>query len=465
VSWTHPNGRAPALLIAIALLSGCGGAQPSSTPTSSGPTGSPLASPSSTRSPGSDPTGLATSTPDASAAPSASAGQSMPPVITTAWTRHFGTKSEDVARGNAADGTGIAVVGETLGSLDGTVQGASDAFLRWYDLAGTLLWGRQVGTTRQEWAKDVTVDAGGITLLGSTDGSFTGGTGSNAKDVFLRRFDRSGTVLWTRQHVTPTDEEPGGIAVDAGGLTVVATVQPPPSDTGTTFDVQVLVLRYDFAGNLAWSFQFGTNEQDEADAVAIDATGFTVGGATDGDMQGTNAGPYSDAYIRRYDHNRQLLWSRQWGQPGDDAVQSLAADDAGITAVGYTHADPYGNEPSQAFIRRYDRTGNLLWAQLFGTADSEIAWGVAADGPALVVAGYTYGALDGAHAGGLDVFTRRYDRAGTVTWRTQFGTSSAEIGMDVAVDANGFSVVGHTTGALGGASLGETDIFLRRFAY
>jgi hypothetical protein len=182
-------------------------------------------------------------------------------------------------------------------------------------------------------------------------------------------------------------------------------------------------------------------------------------------MAGPNAGPFSDAFLARYDHDRRLLWTRQWGQPGDDTVLSLAADDAGITAVGYTHADPYGNEPSQAFIRRYDRAGNLAWAQLFGSTESEIAWGVVADGPAIVVTGYTYGALDGTHAGGLDVFARRYDRAGNVTWRTQFGTGGAEIGMDVAADANGFSVFGHTNGALGGSSLGELDLFLRRFSY
>jgi hypothetical protein len=198
--------------------------------------------------------------------------------------------------------------------------------------------------------------------------------------------------------------------------------------------------------------------------LAIDSAGFTVGGATDGDMEGPNAGPFSDAFIRRYDHQQRLLWTRQWGQPGDDSVLSLAADDAGITAVGYTHADPFGNEPSQAFIRRYDRSGNLLWSQVFGSTESEIAWGVSADGGRIFVTGYTYGTLDGTHGGGLDVFARRYDRAGNITYRTQFGTGGAEIGIDVAADPGGFTILGHTNGALGGASLGELDLFLRRYS-
>jgi hypothetical protein len=384
-------------------------------------------------------------------------------VPAVAWTRHFGTKAEDIARAVAADADGVAVVGDTGGALDGTLQGPNDVFLRWYDTAGNVRWARQLGTPRQDWAQDVAVDPNGLTVLGSTDGSFSGSGGTNAKDVFLRRYDRNGTEVWTKQHITPTDEDPGGMAVDATGITVVATVGPTPSDTPSAFNVQVLVLRFDFTGALIWSFEFGTNESDEVEAIAIDAAGFTVGGATDGDMEGTNAGPFSDAYLRRYDHDRRLLWTRQWGQPGDDTVLSVAADDGGITAVGYTHADAQGNEPSQAFIRRYDRAGNLLWSQLFGTTESEVAWGVVSDAGGLTTTGYTYGALDGTHAGGLDVFARTYDRAGNVTWRTQFGTSGAEIGIDVATDGRALAILGHTNGALGGASLGELDLFLRRY--
>ena len=483
--------RPPWLSLAatISLLAGCGAGPATPSPAGTGPASSPAASTSGTsapstgasNAPSAGPTTLPTvagsaaptivpslvptigptlaPTAPPTAAPTPTFG---PPAI--AWTRHVGTQAEDAARAIAADSGGIAIAGDTGGSMDGAIQGPSDAFLRWYDLSGNLRWGRQVGTSRQEWASDVSVDDGGITLLGTTDGSFSGTGGTNAKDLFLRRYDRDGNELWTRQYVTATDEDAGGMAADASGLTVVTTVQPPPSDTPTTFNVQVLVLRYDRSGNLAWTFDFGTSEQDEAEAIAIDAAGFTVGGATDGDMEGKNAGPYSDAFLRRYDIDRRLLWTRQWGQQGDDTVLSIAADDTGITAVGYTNADAFGNEPSQAFIRRYDRAGTLLWSQVFGTTESEIAWGVTADAGGLTVTGYTYGALDGTHAGGLDVFGRTWERSGNLVWRTQFGTSGAEIGIDVASDGRGITILGHTNGALGGASQGELDLFIRRYA-
>ena len=147
-------------------------------------------------------------------------------------------------------------------------------------------------------------------------------------------------------------------------------------------------------------------------------------------------------------------------------MASLAADATGITAVGRTLNSAYMDEmePSQAFILRYDLAGELLWSEIFGSADEDVASSVAADSAALTVTGHTYGSLDGPNEGTFDVFVRRYDRAGNVIWATQFGTSAAELGTGVAADATGFTILGHTNGSLGGAGNGELDLFLRRYS-
>jgi hypothetical protein len=384
--------------------------------------------------------------------------------VSGAWTRHFGTGAEDVAGGIAADGAGVTVVGTTGGSLAGTLRGPSDAFIRRYDRSGRVLWTRQFGTDGQDWAIDVAADGAGITVLGATDGSFTGpGSTPGTKNIFVRRYSRAGTVLWTRQFGTSKDEEAGAIAADSSGVIVVGTTWGALTGTNTEDDADAFVRRYDRSGRVVFTRQFGTTKPDTAEAVAIDSAGFTVGGGTDGDLRRSNAGPYTDSYLRRYDATGKVLWTRQWGQKGDDQVLSVAADGSGITAVGYTHADATGEKPSQAFIRRYDRAGKLRWSKVFGTANSEIAWGVASDSGGLTVTGYTYGALDGKHRGSFDVFVRRYSRSGALTWRKQFGTTGADLAIDVAADAKGFTVLGHTNGSLGGTAKGELDLFVRRF--
>ncbi|HEY6570543.1 MAG TPA: hypothetical protein VIZ22_09645 [Candidatus Limnocylindrales bacterium] len=380
-----------------------------------------------------------------------------------AWTRHLGSKAEDVAGGIAADGKGITIVGTTGGKITHKVEGGSDAFVRRYDRRGAVLWTRQFGTDAQDIGQDVAADGGGVTVLGSTDGSFSGSGGTlGIEDVFVRRYDRDGKRLWTRQFGAPEDEDPGAIAAGDGGLFVVGTTA---GDLGGSQagDGDAFLRRYDRDGQPEWTRQFGTDRADTAMAVAVDGGGITVGGGTDGDLQGQNAGPFSDAFVRRYDLAGNVLWTRQWGQEGDDTVLSLAADGTGVTAVGYTHADSMGNKPSQAFIRRFNRNGQLQWSRIFGSPDSEVAWGVAADGDALTVTGYTFGDLDADNKGSFDVFVRRYNRSGTAIWKRQFGTKGADLGLDVAADGKGFTVFGHTNASLGGDAKGELDVFVRRY--
>src|SRR6187401_1760905 len=56
-----------------------------------------------------------------------------------------GTPSPDVMSSVAASGPYIYAAGWTGGSLDGPNVGASDIFVRRYDAEGDILWGRQFG--------------------------------------------------------------------------------------------------------------------------------------------------------------------------------------------------------------------------------------------------------------------------------------------------------------------------------
>lgn len=460
-----------AMAMAAVLLVGCSGAQPPASSAGGPATGTPEA----TLAPSLPPTLAPTVRPTATPTPEPTSA----PEISVAWTRHYGTAADEAAGAVAVDDGGITVVGTTSGTYDHPLPGGSDGFIQRYDFAGEVLWTREFGTPGQDWAKDVAADAGGVTVLWVSDRVFQ--SRDNARDLFLRRYDQSGTELWTTSYDTPKDEEAGGIAADATGLTVVGTTRSAGGDATTASTpepVEAIVLRYDLDGQLLWTRQFGSPEPAEGDeegyrygvnanAVAIDTAGFTIGGSTGGDLAAPHTGPssVSDAFVRRYDTDGNVLWTRQWGQQGSDDVLSIAVDATGITAVGQTRNSAYEEDllPSEAFILRYDLAGTLLWSEIFGSPASTVAHGVAADTAALTVTGLTWGSLDGPNEGEFDVFMRRYDRTGTVTWATHFGTSGPDVGMDVAADAAGFTVVGHTNGPLGGPAQGELDLFVRRY--
>jgi hypothetical protein len=382
-----------------------------------------------------------------------------------AWTRQFGSIAEDAAGGIAADEAGITVVGTTAGAIATRNRGYVDIVLRRYTPEGAVLWTRQFGTTNQDYGQGIAADPTGLTVLGATDGSFTGGTGTlGLKDIVVRRYDRAGTAKWTRQFGTSVDEDPGDIAADATTIAVTGTTYGALQGTNAPDDADAFLRRYSSAGAVMWTRQFGTTSGDSATAVSVDSAGITVGGKTHGAMGGANSGGFpGDAFIRRFSLTGQTLWTQQWGQRGSDAVLSLTTDSTGITAVGYTYKDAQGNEPSQAYIRRFDLSGNPVFYRIFGTENSDVAWGVAADAAGLTVTGYTYGSLESMNQGTFDVFVRRYNRTGAVIYRHQFGTTGADLGLDVAADAAGFSVLGHTNGDLVGTNKGELDLFVKRF--
>ena len=59
----------------------------------------------------------------------------------------FGSSSGDLGIGVAVGASGVYVAGTTTGTLPGQASaGGIDAFVRGYDVAGNVLWTRQLGT-------------------------------------------------------------------------------------------------------------------------------------------------------------------------------------------------------------------------------------------------------------------------------------------------------------------------------
>jgi hypothetical protein len=121
-----------------------------------------------------------------------------------------------------------------------------------------------------------------------------------------------------------------------------------------------------------WAQQFGSVSaaaNDSARAVAADASGgIFVAGEVEGllpsaDPAGLGNG---DAYVRKYDGNGNLLWSQQLGTPLLDSVLALAVDAAGDPLVmGHTDGvfanDLSGSATSTYFARYSGMTGAELW--------------------------------------------------------------------------------------------------------
>ena len=122
---------------------------------------------------------------------------------TKQWTKQLGTSIWDEGKDVTTDSSGnIYVTGITSGGLDGNTNYGSDCnyppcsdiFLVKYNSSGTKQWTKQLGTSSYDSGNDVTTDSSGnIYVTGSTEGGLDGNINSGSYDIFLVKYNSSGT--------------------------------------------------------------------------------------------------------------------------------------------------------------------------------------------------------------------------------------------------------------------------------
>ncbi len=386
------------------------------------------------------------------------------------WTRLFGTLATDFAFGVSSGPTGVYVVGETNGTLPGQSRISAgderDAFVRKYDVNGNEAWTHQIGTLGPSYEQATAVDAnGGIYVAGYIHGALSAQASAGLYDAFVRKYDASGTEIWTRQFGSPEYDQAFGIAADASGVYVTGTTQGTLPGQSSTGGADVFVRKYDANGTESWTRQFGTPSFDQVSGISVDATGIYVAGSVSDALPGQTAVGATDAFVRKYDANGTELWTRQFGTPSFDQTSGISADVTGIYVAGRTPGTLPGQTNSgsgDVFVRKYDANGNEIWTRQFGTSSFDNARGISADATGIYIAGETNGIFPGQTSG--QIFVRKYDVNGTEAWTRQFGASYFESANGIAVNATGVYVTGFTLGALPGqVNSGGTDPFVRKY--
>ena len=385
------------------------------------------------------------------------------------WIQQLGTSESDWNRSVAIVDDSVYVTGTTRGDLGGTSVGDWDAYLAKYDLSGTLLWTQQLGTSGYDNSWCVAVDdAGNAYISGRTDGSLDGPNAGDF-DAFLAKFDPSGTNLWTRQVGTSAYDESWSITTDGFGNLYISGYTDGDLGDINAGHSDAFLAKYDSSGTLLWTRQLGTSSDDRCYSVAVDSLGNTyITGRTGGSLGGANAGGY-DALLVKYDSSGTLLWTRQLGSSDGDFSHAVAVDDLGNAYItGTTLSDLGGTNAGSydAFLAKYDASGTLFWTRQIGTAEEDSSFLVSVDDSGNVyITGETYGDLGSANAGDSDMFLAKYDESGDLLWIQQLGTDDTDLGFSVAFDDAGNPYIcGRTFGDLGGTNAGEADAFLVKFA-
>ena len=406
-------------------------------------------------------------------------------------TQQLGTSAIEEGRGVATDSSGnVYITGYTAGGLDGnTNAGGDDLFVVKYNSSGTKQWTRQLGSSVNDHARCIATDSSGNVFVGgSTYGGLDNYTNSGGINYFVVKYNSSGTKQWTQQDNTTYPAYANGVATDSSGNVYVA-VQGPSK-----------IVKYNSSGTKQWTQALSSGSSTTGDpyAIATDSSDnvYVTGSTTDNFTGNTNAGR-NDIFVVKYNSSGDKQWTKQIGTTCQDYGKGIATDISGNSyVVGSTEVysgcesgstsipDGLDNETIvgsngglDAFIIKYNSSGDKQWTRLFGSSDRETAFGVATDSSGNVyVVGETMGDMDGGgKAVSWDVFVVKYNSSGTKLWTRQLGSCSSapcsgsgdsgDHAYGVALDSSRSRVyiAGSVYGDLDGNTLaGYQDAFLTR---
>ena len=403
---------------------------------------------------------------------------------------------DDYGNAVTVDASGNVYIAGHIGeALSGqTYLGGTDAFVQKLDSSLAAVWTSQFGTDNNDSVEAIAVDgAGNIYLAGTTIGEFPGYTTEYfGSDSFVRVYDANGTERWTAQFGTEFATVAQSIAVDGsgnvyvgghteGGLPGFENAGGAPLGPVSNWN-DAFLRKYGSDGTELWTQQFGHERHDEILGVALDGSGSVyVSGYTDASFEGyTNPGG-RDAFIRKYDPDGNVVWTRQFGsdsaaggQPNDKGLD-IALDSGGNIYVAGSTTGVFDGESSgggnDGFVRKMDPNGEHVWTRQFGGEDDDTADAIAVDGDSNVfAAGNTESSIPGAGGkGGDDGFAKSFDAKGGGRWTRTVGTRRIDGARDIAHGSGGVYVIGGTEGEIGpgGAGKGDeidSDVFVLRLS-
>ncbi len=316
-----------------------------------------------------------------------------------------GVINNDNVTASFPNGTNKVSFGAT-NVLGASATATSDMFVAKYTDAGTsaaLSWVQVGGGTGSDQGNGIAVNAAGTGVY------VTGPTSTNSTNTT--------------------------------GVKFGSTTQPTGFGSGATANNEIFLAKYDASGTYQWAVSAGGTSGDIAFGVAVSGSSVYVTGYTNNNtlaggntnavtlrdnagttpiaVYGTNTTANTDVFVAKYvdsgSSTATATWARTDGGSSGDQGNGIAANGTAVYVVGQTFvatvaASANGTNPTfggvalagtspvvpaaanqDAFVARYtDNTGTVAvaWARAAGGSVSDGFYGVAVSGTAVYVAGF-----------------------------------------------------------------------------
>ncbi len=362
-----------------------------------------------------------------------------------------------------------------------------------------IVWGTYYGGYLNDYANSIAMRPDGTIVVAggsSNDNLATAGAYQVSLigylDAIIGEFTPSGNLLWLTYFGGEDQDVSLGICTDPNGniftvgitdsktgITTPGSYQPMPGNP--VFSRDAFIAKFDGSGNRIWSTYYGGDDIDYLHAVKADAAGniFVAGWtwstsniATPGAFQTSYASNHnpldeSDAFIARFDNNGNRVWATYFGSTGFDRFYTMTLDDNGnVYASGITNSPAniatsgvfqpnLSGSKMDAFLVKFNSTGNRLWATYYGGDDDDYSQGLACDHQGNIIMGGVTQSLSGMATAGTcqpsfggtvrDGFVAKMGPSGNRIWGTYYGGGGEEFIYAVTCDANDNIIIGGST--------------------
>jgi hypothetical protein len=364
-----------------------------------------------------------------------------------------------------------------------------DPSYQWHTFYGSNGWDRGTG---------IALDASGnVYVTGYSATTWNGPSGesplhahSGGEDIVVLKLSSSGAYQWHTFYGSGDRDEGLGIALDASGDVYVAgrsdgswngsSGQSPLHAHSGSYDL--VVLKLSSSGEYQWHTFYGSDDWDEGDAIALDASGNVyVTGESQASWKGPSGeGPFhahtggADIVVLKLSSSGAYEWHTFYGSKKYDEGHGIAVDaSGGVYVVGSSERrwnGPRWQSPLHAHsgwgdvvILKLSSSGAYQWHTFYGSRDLDEGNGIAVDASGGVyVVGTSRRRWNGprwqsplhAHSGKDDIFVLKLSSSGAYRWHAFYGSESwHDEGYGVAMDASGsVYVAGQSIGPWAGPS-------------
>jgi hypothetical protein len=302
---------------------------------------------------------------------------------TPQWARRIGGNNGGIGTGITTDSNGnifvvlysasspMSVFGSSASFTSLASTGGTDSYMVKYNSSGDPQWVRQIGGSGADQMWAITTDSNGniivigyynsntVSIYGSS-ASFTTLSREGSSDIFVVKYNSSGTPQWARQIGGSGADIGYGVTTDSNGnITVVGYYN---SDTLSVFGSSAsfstlsnagsndtFVVQYNSSGTPQWARRIGGTGNEYVQTITTDSNGniFVVGYHTSTtltiyDTDGTtafttlsNAGG-NDGFMVKYNSSGTPQWVRRIGGTGSEAVYGVTTNSNGNIIVAGT---------------------------------------------------------------------------------------------------------------------------------